>query len=50
MSETEREDRSHRPLCDWNLYPENRDDPELCNLSCAAHPDDVAKRWRALEP
>jgi hypothetical protein len=28
------EDPRHKTLCDWNLYPEDRGKPGLCNLGC----------------
>lgn len=27
-------DPAHRATCDWNMYREQRPDPELCNLEC----------------
>lgn len=36
------DDPQHRHTCDWNLYPEQRSDPELCNLDCLDDPEGVA--------
>ena len=36
------DDPRHRHTCDWNLYPEQRPDPELCNLGCLDDPEGVA--------
>lgn len=36
------DDPQHRYTCDWNLYPDQRPDPELCNLDCLDDPQAVA--------
>lgn len=36
------DDPQHRHSCDWNLYPEQRPDPDLCNLGCLDDPEGVA--------
>lgn len=41
-------DTRHRATCDWNLYPDQRPDPELCNLDCLNRPDEVRAAWRLL--
>lgn len=40
--EVEPDDPQHRHTCDWNLYPEQRPDPDLCNLGCLDDPEGVA--------
>ena len=37
------DDPQHRYLCDWNLYPEYRPDPDLCNLGCLDEPEAVQR-------
>lgn len=36
------DDPRHQHTCDWNLYPEDRDDPNLCNVGCLDNPEGVA--------
>lgn len=43
------EDRSHRATCNWNLYPDQRPDSELCNLDCLARPGEVLDAWRLVD-
>jgi hypothetical protein len=43
------DDRSHFVLCDWNLYADQRPDPELCNLDCASQPEAVAENWKQAD-
>ena len=42
------EDTRHKPLCDVNLYPDDRDDPHLCNLGCDDDGSSVSREARRL--
>lgn len=48
-------DRSHFPLCDWNLYPESRGDSRPgtddggCNINCENKPQEVSCSWSRWE-
>lgn len=42
-------DRRHQATCDWNLYGDQRPDPDLCNIDCLNRPDEVAAAWARLD-